>query len=598
LGSIAMIASTLSNQAVPKLLGKLLDQKSSTPRSGSGVGSSVASSLALVVLGGGVASFLRTTMLNRAEDGIAARLRTEAFRSLLLQKELEWFQTGKLNEESEQEKTGVSEDEKAATEETGMSPGTIGSILNDDVAKVAEVLTKKIANMIRSSCSCAFATYHMIRLNPSLFGFSFSIVPMIGTAAVMLRKVIKRTTARQIETTAAAASFAEERLMHIAIVKMSNRSDDEVQQYAQMQEENVRLGKAASVANGIFMGFIFAASSGALFMVFNAGGKAVSAGRMTAGELTSFATYTFLLGLGTSGISSAMGDISKGFLSAERVFSLTDYPNDKKKDDEEIVFDGKSVEEIDVSSVDSILVNSVNFSYKAHPDKMVLQDINLELKRGNIVALAGKNGSGKTTLSSLLAALYQPNSGSISISGEVNYNSLQRSDQKQLVQVVPQHPALFNTSVLENVRYSNPDATDEQVQDALKKANCDFVDNLANGVEYQVGLGGCKLSGGQRQRIGLARALVSDPLLLVLDEPTSALDAEGQAAVSDAVSACRGDTTYESRALLLITHRASTLELADTIVVLDDGKIVERGTYSELCTNKDSKLCELIPDLL
>ena len=177
-----------------------------------------------------------------------------------------------------------------------MTPAAVGEILNQDASLVSHSLTTNIANMIRSATTIGYSTYHMLRLNPGLFGLSFSVVPLIGSAAMVLRKFIKSVAAKQRETATIAASFAEERLNHIAMVKMSNRELDEVEQYTELQDECVSLGRMVSLANGFFMGFIFIASSGALFMVFNAGGKAVAKGKMTAGDLTSFATYTFLLG--------------------------------------------------------------------------------------------------------------------------------------------------------------------------------------------------------------------------------------------------------------------------------------------------------------
>lgn len=595
LGSLAMVASTLSNQAVPRLLGKLLDQKSTTGSTcAGGVSQSTMSSLAMVVLGGGLASFVRTTMLNRAEDNIASRLRSDAFRSLLTQRDMEWFQTETMQTEDSQDKK--TEGKKDFSAPPGMTPGAVGAILNEDVTTVSHSLTTNFANLIRSSCSCVFGTYHMLRLNPSLFGLSFSVVPLIGTAAMVLRKFIKRVAAKQRETATLAASFAEERLLHIAMVKMSNRELDEVEQYAALQEECVSLGRRVSVANGSFMGFIFAASSGALFLVFNTGGKAVAAGRMTAGELTSFATYTFLLGLGTSGIFKAMSEIMQGMVCAERVYRLTDGTTEEVSDEKA---DSKLKEDLAVSSVNSVAINNVDFAYRSNPEKRVLRDVSFELKRGVVVCLVGKNGSGKSTIASLLAALYQPGSGNITLSPEgVDYNSLDRQVQRKLVQVLPQSPALFNTTILDNIKYSNPEATMKQVKQAMDMANCDFVDKLDGGVNYQVGQNGCKLSGGQRSRIGLARALLADPALLVLDEPTSALDAEGGASVTSAVMACRVSKKSSGRALLLITHRAKSLELADVILVLKNGELVERGSLKQLSADKNSELCALMPDLL
>jgi len=254
----------------------------------------------------------------------------------------------------------------------------------------------------------------------------------------------------------------------------------------------------------------------------------------------------------------------------------------------------------DAESVKSISVENVSFSYKNSPEKPVLNDVSLMLERGKVIALVGKNGSGKSTLASVIAGLYAPQHGNIKlIPSGLDFNKLDRRSQTSLIQVVPQHPALFDTSIKSNVAYSNPNASDDDIEKALTIANCtDFVSKLDGGLNFRVGRNGMKLSGGQRQRLALARALISDPCVLIMDEPTSALDAEGEGAVTDAVHACRDGDDGQSRGLLLITHRASSLQIADLIIVLKDGEIVEQGSYDQLSLNKESALCELMSELL
>merc|ERR1712238_426066 len=341
------------------------------------------------------------------------------------------------------------------------------------------------------------------------------------------------------------------------------------------------LGRNVSLAKGAFIGFTFAASSGALFAVIRAGGESVKRGLMSQGELTSFVTYSFMLGLGTSGVIKAMGEFSQGMISAERVYSLMGYNNEEEKFEQKTCGDET--------------VENVYFTYKSDTDRKTLQNISLRINRGEVVVLVGKNGSGKSTLASLLVGLYRPQSGQIIAEG-VDFYSLNRNTQSQLVQIVPQRPSLFNMSIIDNVKYSNPNATEESVKFALTAANCDeFISKLDGGSSYIVGSNGNKLSGGQQSRISLARSLLTKSCLLILDEPTSSLDGEGENAVTKIIQICRnGDANNKKRALLLISHRMASLRLADLIVVLKDGQIAEQGSYSELSGDGSSELWKLM----
>jgi len=518
--------------------------------------------------------------------------------AVLMERNIEWFVSGTVKTEKRKIKDKNREGDAADSKNSNgdvmsesSSPGAISTILTEDITKASESVTTSFANILRSCSSCMFATYHMISLNPTLFGISISVVPVVGVASFVLNKFVKKATARQRECAEEAAAFAEERISNIETVKLANREIDEVEKYVELQEECVRLGRKVSSAKGTFMGFMFAASGGALYMVFNAGGKAVADGRMTSGALTSFATYSFLLGLGTSGVFKALGESTQGLVSADRVYKLMD--GDEKSIEE------KQVQRVssDATSVEAVTLENVSFSYKNSSE--VLKSISLTIERGKIIALVGQNGSGKTSLASVIAGLYAPQCGKITVhpSG-LDFTKLDRQSQTSLVQVVPQHPALFDTTIKSNVSYSNPNASDEEIKDALTMANCDdFISKLDSGIDFRVGRNGMRLSGGQRQRLALARALLCNPTVCILDEPTSALDAEGESAVTDAVHACRDGANGLSRGLLLITHRASSLQIADSIIVLKDGEIVEEGTYDQLSSNKESELCNLMSDL-
>lgn len=577
LGTLAMIGSATANQAVPKLLGKVLDQQAKTcPVKTS---SPASNPLLIVVIGGGVSSFLRTTMLNRAQDNITSRLRLQVF-SKLMKRNVEWFQTSDK------------------TDTNGKSPAEIQSILGEDVNTVAETITTGVANLIRSSCSVIFATRNMLQIDAHLMSISVGIVPVIGTAAVVLNKFVKNVVKKQRDLALESEAFAAERVENVNMVKISSREQCEVEKYIDMQSRVVKLGKMASFAKGVFMGFMFSASSAALVMVFHSGGKDVAKGKLTHGELKSFATYSFLLGLGTSGIMKGLGKISQGMICADRVYSLMDEDNKQEETQEA----NKETKTVEVSDVDAITVENVSFAYASNAEKMVLKNISMDVKRGEVVALVGANGAGKSSLASILMALHEPNSGTViakSSSGNVDILSLDRKTQSSIIQLVPQRPAFFDMSIKENVTYTNPGATEEEIKKALESANCNgFMSELEQGLEYNVGRNGSKLSGGQRSRLALARALLSDPALLILDEPNSAMDAEGESAVAEIVHTCRdGNSEGVKRGLLMISHRAGSLQLADKIVVLKDGVIAETGSFAELCKNSKSELIQLMPEL-
>ncbi|VEU44697.1 unnamed protein product [Pseudo-nitzschia multistriata] len=620
-GAIALVASSSVNQAVPRLMGVLMDP--SKPKSANTSERKFISQILWLSLAGGTASFIRTWLMNRAQDSIAARLRKEVFESLLTKRELEWFQhtqiesrTENIGKEIERTKSDVStaaSDQEATKDKrqkrrteslspsTGVTPAAVGVIMKDDVDVVANTVTNTLANLLRSLSSCVFGTYNMLCINPQLVGLSIGVAPVVGTLAWMTRTYLKKIVAIQQQAAIKSASFVEERLNHITMVKTSNREHDEVEKFNEIQDECVTLGGKAALASGLSMGIMFGLSSTAFCGILLAGRRAVKADKMTSGELTSFGTYSFMLALGSAGVVRALGEYSKGMQCATRLYKLIDGDNDEGQKSMDQGIDG-SRPLVNTDLVQKLSIENVNFSFKADPSKMVLKDLSFSISRGEVVAIVGENGSGKSTTASIIAGIYPPQSGQIALydtkattAEPLNcITDLERRDRASLVQVVPQAPALFDMTILDNVRYSRPDASEEDVRTAMDSAHCDFVSNLDGGLDYQVGRNGIRLSGGQRQRIGLARAFLANPVFLVLDEPSSAMDAEGEASLSDTMAACKSS----NRGLLIITHRAKTLELADRILVLKDGQVVEEGKLGALKKRKNGELVALMSDLV
>lgn len=229
----------------------------------------------------------------------------------------------------------------------------------------------------------------------------------------------------------------------------------------------------------------------------------------------------------------------------------------------------------------TLAIHNVDFSYitqHAVQRPKTLEKINFTINPGERVAIVGPSGAGKTTIFSLLMRFYQPQSGSIYIDG-FDYNDLHPQDIRSKIALVPQDPALFSTSLLDNILYGNPNATPHALQEAIRIARLEeLIDKLPNGEHTMVGIRGVKLSGGQKQRIAIARAILKNPTLFLLDEATSALDAENEKAVQDGLN-----YLMNTRSSLVIAHRLSTVLHAERIIVLNHGRIEGMGSHAELC---------------
>lgn len=604
--TIALIVSSTVNQSIPRLMGIIMDPTKAT-NSASCSDSERKYVLQIMLLStiGGISSFVRTWQINRARDSIAARLRQEVFESLLM-RDLEWFQQHRFagekieNESSDGNAALANSSKESKTNiKSSISPAAIGFIMKDDVETVAGTLTNTLANLLRSSSSCIFGTYNMLQINSQLVAYSLAVAPLVGSLALITRRHLKKVVAIQQEEAMKSADFVDERLNHIALIKTSNRTKDEINNYHRKQQQAMELGRKSSFISGVSMGTMFFMGSSAFCSVLLVGRRAVKAQKMTSGQLTSFGTYSFMLALGTAGVVKALGEYSKGMLCANRLFSIVHESTNFKLDAS--LCDGykKSTENsLNTDVIQKISMANVDFSYPSNPSTLVLRDVCLSLTRGEVVCLVGQNGSGKSTISSLIAKLYLPTNGNIILFGSMpssldDANGINREDQNHIVQMVPQIPAFFDTTVLDNIKYARPNASENEVATAMKHANCAFVSTLDGGLKFRVGRNGVRLSGGQRQRIGLARAFLSDPIFLIFDEPTSAMDLEGEMALQDAISTCRSS----NRGCLVITHKIKSLEYCDRIVVLKDGSVVQEGSMNDLKKEKKGEFMSLMSNL-
>jgi ABC-type multidrug transport system fused ATPase/permease subunit len=308
----------------------------------------------------------------------------------------------------------------------------------------------------------------------------------------------------------------------------------------------------------------------------------VESGELTIGELVQFIIYTTFIGASVGGLGDMYGKVQASLGAADRILEILDEPVEPTHPTLATADPGFKIN-------GNISYQHVAFSYPTRPDIAVLKDISFRIEAGEKIALVGPSGAGKSTIVALLMKFYNLSSGTILIDDK-NINDLNLTQLRQHIGIVPQEVLLFGGSIRENIAYGRPDANEEQIITAARKAHAyEFIQSFPEGLETLVGERGIKLSGGQRQRIAIARAILKNPAILILDEATSSLDSESEKLVQAAM-----DELMKNRTSIIIAHRLSTIRKADKILVIEQGRIVEQGNHADLSSNEDGLYANLL----
>jgi ABC-type multidrug transport system, ATPase and permease components len=403
-------------------------------------------------------------------------------------------------------------------------------------------------------------------LNWRLSLIIFFIVPAVTGFAVYFGQKIRALARRIQDRLADTTAVAEEAIASIRVVKAFARSDYEVDRYDDAVEDLFGTARYRVLVSALFestVGLLFFA---ALVAIFWYGGIEVLAGRLTEGDLVAFIFYAFNIARSVGSMSQLYSTFNSAAGATERLFNLLDT--------EPALRDAPDA--VELPPIEGhVRLENVTFAYdEGNP---VLREISFDVPAGQTVAFVGPSGAGKSTLMSLIPRFYDPQEGRITVDGH-DLSTVTRRSLREQIASVSQEVQLFNTTIGENIRYGRLDASDEAVAEAARAANAHgFIEDLPDGYDTEVGERGVKLSGGQRQRVAIARALLRDARLLLLDEATSSLDSESEALVQEAL-----ERLMEGRTTFIIAHRLSTVRDADRLFVLDEGRIVQRGTHDEL----------------
>ncbi|MBW3467691.1 ABC transporter ATP-binding protein [Arthrospiribacter ruber] len=456
--------------------------------------------------------------------------------------------------------------------------GELISRITADVSMLQDTFSTTLAELFRQIITLLAGVVFLMFTTPKLTLFMLATFPVLVVIAMVFGKFIRKLSKETQDELAAANVIVEETLQSIMTVKSFAGEDYESNRYSTGLNRVVKVALKAAGFRGAFISFIIFALFGGIVAVMWYGASLVASGEMSVGDLVSFVLYTTFIGGSIAGLGDIYGQIQKAIGSSERLLEILDEaPEVSTADFQQIPVAG------------DIEFNNVAFSYPTRPEVEVLKSIQLKIKAGEKVALAGHSGAGKSTIVQLLLKFYPVLKGEVKVDGKP-VNDWNLKQLRSNIGIVPQEVLLFGGSIRENIAYAKPDATEEEIIEAAKKANAwQFISQFPEGLDTKVGERGIKLSGGQRQRVAIARAILKDPAILILDEATSSLDAESEALVQEAL-----DELMKNRTTIIIAHRLATIRKVDRIYVLSNGEIVEQGRHEDLAIQEDGFYANLV----
>ncbi len=451
----------------------------------------------------------------------------------------------------------------------GRRPGTdLAYRVTFDTFAVQSLTINGLLPLVSAAMLLTVMGYVMLHMNPVLAAIFLAVAPALFLTIRGISGIIARIATEMSERESTLLEETQRDLEAIQIVKAFTAESSERAQ--------VMRASARALASSFKLYFVQTGYAGAVSVllaigtasVLYAGGLLSLAGKVTVGDLLVFVSYLAALYTPVDSVSKALGVVQESSAGARRVFEVLDSEPDLHESRRARV----------LGTVKGALrFDGVSFAYPSRPEVLALENLDLEVEAGSLVALVGPSGAGKSTLVSLIPRFYDPTAGRVLLDGS-DLREIRVQSLRNQIGYVPQAPLLFPLSIADNIRYGCPGASRDQVRRAAEVAGvASFVERLPEGFETSLGAGGQVLSQGESQRVTIARALVRDPRILLLDEPTSALDAETESLVVAGIERAR-----QGRTTLVIAHRLSTVKRADQVLVLEQGRLAERGTFASL----------------
>ena len=462
-----------------------------------------------------------------------------------------------------------------------LSPQFFEKIMTGEVLSRITTDTTVILSVIGSSISIALRNVFiliggmilMLLTSLKLTSLVFLIVPAILVPILVLGRRLRVISRENQDWIAASSGNASEALMAVQTVQAFSHENLTKKSFDSVAETSFSSAKKRIITRSfltvIVIFLVFSGVVGVLWV----GARDVRNELMSVGMLVQFVIYSIMVAGAVAALSEIWSELQRAAGATERLVELLNI-DDTVNDPVEAVSPPSSWS-------GEITFRNITFAYPTRADETTLSNINLKIKPGETIALVGPSGAGKSTFIQLLQRFYDPDQGEIFLDG-IDIKTMNRLEFRKSIALVPQDPVIFATTVMENIRFGNPGANDEEIYEAARSAAAhDFISELPKGYSTYVGERGVMLSGGQKQRVAIARAILRNAPVLLLDEATSALDAENERSVQKAF-----DHLSKGRTTIVVAHRLATVKKADKIIVLDKGKIIAHGNHHKLISEK------------
>ena len=451
--------------------------------------------------------------------------------------------------------------------------GELMSRITSDITQLQDVLSITLAEFFRQIFTLVGGIALITYLSWKLTLFMLATFPVLVIAAIVFGKFIRKISKKSQDELASTNIIVEETFQSIQAVKSFTNESYEVNRYTTSLNRVIDAALKAATMRGAFVSFVIFALFGGIVGVVWYGAALVEQGDMILADLLTFIFYTAFIGGSVGGLGDIYAQLQKTIGSSDRILEILQDPSE---------IDIHTEQEKQAIEFGQISIEDIRFSYPSRPSVEILKGISIDIEPGQKIAIVGTSGTGKSTLAQLMMRFYEPNAGQIKLNGK-NIQEYSVQAWRGMLALVPQEVLLFGGTIRENIAYGKPGASQEEIEHAAEQAFAkEFIESFPEKWDTLVGERGVKLSGGQRQRIAIARAILRNPKFLILDEATSALDSESEKWVQSAL-----EELMKNRTSLIIAHRLSTIRSADQIIVMEEGKILEKGNHDSLMKLKN-----------